>query len=257
MTKTNVILMDFEKLQVQKAETRAEMGALAARDCANTLRTLLSVKDTVSMIFAAAPSQNETLAALLAEPGIDWTRVIAFHMDEYVGLSSDHPQSFGTYLREHVFAKLPFKAVHYIHGDAPDPAAECARYGKLLADNPVDIVCLGIGENGHIAFNDPGVADFDDPYPVKLAQLDDVCRMQQVHDGCFPTIDDVPTHAFTLTIPSLTNAGHLFCSVPAATKAEAVYRTCYEEITENCPATIMRRHAHAVLYCDGDSGAKL
>ncbi len=246
-----------EKLTVKKADSRAEMGKIAAADCAETLRKLLAEKDTVSMIFAAAPSQNETLAALCAEPGIDWNRVIAFHMDEYVGLANDHPQSFGTYLREHVFSLLPFKAIHYLKGDAADPAEECARYGKLLADNPVDIVCLGIGENGHIAFNDPGVADFDDPVPVKLAELDNVCRMQQVHDGCFPTIDDVPTHAFTLTIPSLTNAAHLFCSVPAATKAEAVYRTCNEEITENCPATIMRRHSHAVMYVDPDSGAKL
>ncbi len=257
MTKTTMTYMTFDKLQVKKAESRAWMGVFAAADCAETLRCLLSVKDTVSMIFAAAPSQNETLAALIKEPDIDWSRVVAFHMDEYVGLANDHPQSFGTYLREHVFDKLPFKAVHYIHGDAADPAAECARYGKLLADNPVDIVCLGIGENGHIAFNDPGVADFDDPYPVKLAKLDDICRMQQVHDGCFPTIDHVPTHAFTLTIPSLTSAGHLFCSVPASTKAEAVYRTCREEVSEDCPATIMRNHPHAVLYCDGDSGVKL
>ncbi len=254
---TEPIILNFENLLVKKAATRADMGKLAAADCAEMLRALLTVKDTVSMIFAAAPSQNETLAALMEEPGIDWTRVIAFHMDEYVGLANDHPQSFGTYLREHVFAKLPFKEIHYIHGDAADPAEECARYGKLLSDNPVDIVCLGIGENGHIAFNDPGVADFNDPAPVKLAELDDVCRMQQVHDGCFPTMDDVPTHAFTLTIPSLTRAKHLFCSVPAATKAEAVYRTCFEEISENCPATIMRKHPHAVLYCDGDSGAKL
>ncbi len=254
---TEPIILNFENLLVKKAATRADMGKLAAADCAEMLRALLTVKDTVSMIFAAAPSQNETLAALIEEPGIDWTRVIAFHMDEYVGLANDHPQSFGTYLREHVFAKLPFKEIHYIHGDAADPAEECARYGKLLADNPVDIVCLGIGENGHIAFNDPGVADFRDPAPVKLAELDDVCRMQQIHDGCFPTMDDVPTHAFTLTIPSLTRAKHLFCSVPAATKAEAVYRTCFEEISENCPATIMRKHPHAVLYCDSDSGAKL
>nr|MBQ4319219.1 glucosamine-6-phosphate deaminase [Clostridia bacterium] len=247
----------FEKLTVKKADSRLEMGQIAAKDCAETLRKLLSEKETVSMIFAAAPSQNETLAALMKEEGIDWTRVIAFHMDEYVGLANDHPQSFGTYLREHVFAHLPFKAINYLNGAAADPAAECARYGKLLADNPVDIVCLGIGENGHIAFNDPGVADFNDPAPVKLAELDQVCRMQQVHDGCFATIDDVPTHAFTLTIPSLTNAKHLFCSVPASTKAEAVYRTCYEEITENCPATIMRKHAHAVMYVDPDSGVKL
>lgn len=247
----------FEKLTVKIADSRAEMGKTAAADCAQVLRSLLSEKETVSMIFAAAPSQNETLAALAAEPGIDWTRVIAFHMDEYVGLSSEHPQSFGTYLREHIFSLLPFKAVHYLKGDAPDASEECVRYGKLLADNPVDIVCLGIGENGHIAFNDPGVADFNDPAMVKTAELDPVCRMQQVHDGCFAVMDDVPTHALTLTIPSLTSAGYLFCSVPASTKAEAVYRTCTEEISEKCPATIMRQHRYAVMYCDPDSGKLL
>lgn len=247
----------FEKLTVKIADNRTEMGKTAAADCAQTLKMLLAEQEIVSMIFAAAPSQNETLAALAAEPGIDWTRVIAFHMDEYVGLSTDHPQSFGTYLRTHIFSLLPFKAVHYLRGDAPDVDEECERYGKLLAENPVDIVCLGIGENGHIAFNDPGVADFNDPVKVKIAELDQVCRMQQVHDGCFPAIEDVPTHALTLTIPSLTEAGHLFCSVPAATKAEAVYRTCREAISENCPASVMRRHGHAVMYCDADSGARL
>ena len=232
-------------------------GAEAAKFGAEKIRQAIKTQGECRIILATGASQFEMLSALLKEEGIDWTRVIAFHMDEYVGLANDHPQSFGTYLREHVFAHLPFKAVNCLNGAAADPAAECARYGKLLADNPVDVVCLGIGENGHIAFNDPGVADFDDPAPVKLAELDNVCRMQQVHDGCFPTIDDVPTHAFTLTIPSLTNAKHLFCSVPASTKAEAVYRTCYEEITENCPATIMRKHAHAVMYVDPDSGVKL
>jgi len=250
-------ITQYENLTVKKAETRAEMGQTAARDCAETLCRLLAEKETVSMIFAAAPSQNETLAALMEEPGIDWSRVIAFHMDEYVGLANDAPQSFGTYLREHIFSRLPFGRVEYLRGDAPDPAAECARYGRLLAENPVDIVCLGIGENGHIAFNDPGVANFGDPVPVKLAELDEVCRMQQVHDGCFPDLASVPTHAFTLTIPSLVRAAHLFCSVPASTKAEAVYRTCHEAISEACPATVMRQHSHAVLYCDADSGARL
>ena len=247
----------FEKLTVKIADSRAEMGKTAAADCARVLRALLSEKETVSMIFAAAPSQNETLAALAAEPGIDWSRVIAFHMDEYVGLSSEHPQSFGTYLREHIFSLLPFQAVHYLKGDAPDASEECIRYGKLLADNPVDIVCLGIGENGHIAFNDPGVADFNDTKLIKTALLDDVCRNQQVNDGCFKTIDDVPTHALTLTIPALTNAKAMFCSVPAATKRWAVTETINGEISEKCPATIMRNHKKAILYCDSASGADL
>ena len=246
-----------EKLTVKKADSRAEMGRIAAADCAETLRKLLSEKETVSMIFAAAPSQNDTLSALLAEEGIDWTRVRAFHMDEYVGFGKECPQSFGTYLYDHVFGKLPFGEVHYINGAAEDPEAECARYAQLLTDYPTDIVFLGIGENAHIAFNDPWIADFNDPKLVKLVPLDEVCRNQQVHDGCFPTLDDVPTHAFSLTVPALVKAKHMFCTVPCATKAEAVYLTATAPINEDVPATAMRNHPHAVMYCDQDSGAKI
>lgn len=245
-----------EKLEVKVYASRKEMGDNAGREIAETMRKLLAEREEIHMIFAAAPSQNETLAALAAEPDIDWTRVNAYHMDEYVGLSGDSPQSFSTYLREHIFGLVPFKSVNCING-AADAEEECKRYGKLLADHPVDIVCLGIGENGHIAFNDPWVADFDDPVKVKVVPLDEVCRNQQVHDGCFPTIDDVPKYALTLTIPALTCAAHMFCSVPAATKRDAVRRTVTEEITIDCPASIMRKHPHAVLYCDPDSGADL
>ncbi len=245
-----------EKLDVRVYGTRKEMGDAAGRDIARAMRELLAEKDEINMIFAAAPSQNETLAALVAEDGIDWTRVNAYHMDEYVGLDGDSPQSFSTYLKEHIFGLVPFRSVNCICG-AADAESECARYGKLLADHPVDIVCLGIGENGHIAFNDPWVADFDDPVRVKAVPLDEVCRNQQVHDGCFPTLDDVPKFALTLTIPALTCAAHMFCSVPAATKRDAVRRTVNDDITIDCPATIMRKHPHAVLYCDADSGADL
>lgn len=263
MTEMHIERKTYDRLQVWITEKREDMGTLAAMACAKTLRQLLANRDTVSMIFAAAPSQNEMLAALCHEDDIDWTRVIAFHMDEYVGLPTDHPQSFGTYLRTHIFEQLPFRAVHYLHGDTADPMAECDRYAALLRTHPVDIVCLGIGENGHIAFNDPGdehtprVADFHDPQDVKVAALDPVCREQQVHDGCFASIHDVPTHAYTLTIPSLTRAGHMFCTVPAATKAEAVWRTCHGPISEDCPATILRQHEHAEMFCDGASGQRL
>ena len=209
------------------------------------------------MLFAAAPSQNETLEALVQQPGIDWTRVNAFHMDEYVGLPADAPQSFGRYLREHVFSLRPFKSINYIDGNAADPEKECERYSELLKTYPTDIVMLGIGENGHIAFNDPDEADFDDPKAVKVVRLDDICRRQQVNDGCFRSIDDVPKQALTLTIPTLFKASFLFCSVPAATKREAVRTTVCGEISERVPATIMRRHANATLYLDTDSGRDL
>lgn len=239
------------------ADSRDSTGQLAAEAAGACIRELLSRKDEINIIFAAAPSQNETLYYLIREPGIDWSRINAFHMDEYVGLAENAPQTFGTYLQEHIFGLVPFKTVHHLQGWADDVQAECARYGKLLEDNPVDIVMLGIGENGHIAFNDPWVADFNDPARVKVVPLDPVCRQQQVNDGCFPTIDDVPTHALSLTIPSLVAAAHMFCTVPAPTKREAVTKTVNEPISEKVPATIMRRHAHAVMFCDPDSGKDL
>ena len=246
-----------DRLQVNVFENRDAMGRAAAKAAGERLRALLDKKAEVNVIFAAAPSQNETLKFLALEEGIDWGRVNAFHMDEYIGLDPSAPQAFGTYLREHVFSKLPFRSVNYINGQAEDVAAECARYGGLLDENPVDMVCLGIGENGHIAFNDPWVADFDDPVPVKAVPLDPVCRQQQVNDGCFACIDDVPTHALTLTIPALTRAAHLICTVPAATKAWAVGQTVRAAISVDVPATIMRMHGDAVMFCDKDSGAEL
>lgn len=244
-------------LKVNIYPSRDAMGAAAASDVKAAILRLLSEKETINMIFAAAPSQNEVLANLANDKEIPWGRVNAFHMDEYIGLDKDAPQGFGNFLRDHIFGIAPFKSVNYIRIDAPDADEECARYSALLRENPVDIVVLGIGENGHIAFNDPPFADFDDDKLVKPVKLDEVCRNQQVNDGCFPKIDDVPTHAITLTIPSLMAAKHLFCVVPAATKADAVKNTVYGPITEDCPASIMRIHRSAVLYCDADSGRYL
>ena len=247
-----------DALQVVVADTRDEMGRAAARDIAQAMRKLLAEQEQIHMIFAAAPSQNETLYHLLRETDIDWTRVNAFHMDEYIGLPVGAPQAFGNYLREHIFEHKPFRSVNLISAAATDAAAECARYTALLEAHPVDIVCLGIGENGHIAFNDPPVADFDDPAAVKPVKLDEVCRQQQVNDGCFATIDDVPQYALTLTVPALCRARYMFCSVPAATKAAAVREMLTtDRIDEHCPATILRRHGGAIMYCDNDSAAEL
>ncbi len=249
-------LKDFfvDNLRVKQFSTRAEMGADAARDAEPIIADIISKKGVANIIFAAAPSQNETLGALLESDKIDWSCVNAFHMDEYIGLEKGDSHTFGTYLDEHIFSKVPFKSVNYVRGYAPDTEKECERYAALLKENPIDVVFLGIGENGHIAFNDPWVADFNDEKVIKAVELDNKCRCQQVNDGCFPTLDDVPTHALTLTIPTLFAATHLFCSVPAATKAEAVKNTLYAEINEDCPASVMRRHNSAVLYLDADSG---
>ncbi|MBQ2955907.1 MAG: glucosamine-6-phosphate deaminase [Clostridia bacterium] len=242
---------------VKRYPTRAAMGAAAAEEAAEVIRELLAKKDEINMIFAAAPSQNEFLEALVKAPGIDFTRINAYHMDEYVGLDDDAPQRFGNFLKDHIFGLAPFKSVNYIQGNAEDIDAECERYSKLLRDNPTDIVCMGIGENGHIAFNDPHVADLKDPVLVKKVSLDEVCRMQQVHDGCFASLDLVPKYALTLTVPALVNADYHFCIVPAASKANAVRETVYGPIGEKCPATSLRTCEHAVLYVDQDSGAQL
>ena len=247
-----------DKLEVKILPTRDEMGKIAAADIRAAILHLLETKDEINMIFAAAPSQNDVLAHLTAYKDIDWGRVNAFHMDEYVGLPKElSDRSFGTYLTEHVFGKVPFKSVNLIDSSAQDRDAECARYTKLLQENPTDIVVMGIGENGHIAFNDPWVADFNDPHLVKEVPLDEVCRMQQVNDGCFASVDLVPKYALTLTCPALYAGDHLFCIVPAKTKANAVKRTIEGEISEECPATVLRRHDSAKLYLDADSSAEL
>ena len=249
--------MQKDSLRVEIYDTRAEMGKAAGTLAAKRIRECLQKKGRANVIFAAAPSQNEMLETLVAAPDIDWSRVKAFHMDEYVGLSKAAPQCFGNFLKEHIFGKLPFGSVHYIDCEAADKEAECARYTALLEENPVDIVLLGIGENGHIAFNDPPVADFLDPRLVKVVELDPVCRQQQVNDGCFASLELVPKFALTLTVPALMAAEHLVCTVPAATKARAVERTVNDEVGEHCPATAMRRHESAVLFCDRDSGGGL
>ena len=245
---------DSERLNVKVYDTRKEMGEAAAKDIVECINKLLDEKEEISMIFAAAPSQNDMLQSL-CKYVLPWERIRAFHMDEYIGLSDDAPQRFATYLNEHIFDKVGFKEVNLIKASSTDAQEECNRYSELLKKYPVDIVCLGIGENGHIAFNDPHVAHFDDTALVKVVDLDQKCRMQQVNDGCFKSIDDVPKYALTLTIPALTSAAHMFCVVPASTKAQAVKDTVFGEIGEWCPATVMRKHPHAVLYCDKDSSA--
>ena len=242
-------------LTVNAYETRTEMGNAAAKDIKSRILALLETKKTINMIFAAAPSQNEVLYALATDTDIPWERVHAFHMDEYIGLAPDAPQGFGNFLKDHIFGLAPFKSVNYIDISAKDPEAECERYAAILAEYPTDIVVMGIGENGHIAFNDPPVADFNDPKAVKPVLLDEICRNQQVNDGCFASIDEVPKYAITLTVPTLFAGDYLFCIVPAKTKANAVKATLCGEIGESCPATVLRRHKNAVLYLDGDSSA--
>ncbi|MGE5483137.1 MAG: glucosamine-6-phosphate deaminase [Bacteroidota bacterium] len=244
--------LQFERLVVEVYETREEMGAAAAARVAEALRQALAAEEAARarVIFAAAPSQNEFLSSLQQEREIDWPRVVGFHLDEYLGLPADAPQTFRTYLRDHIIAAVKPGVMNWIDGDTTDPTAECERYARLIDGAPLDVACIGIGENGHLAFNDPPVADFADPVSVKVVELDPRDRRQQVNDGCFPNLDAVPRQAITVTIPPIMRSRFISCVVPGPRKAEAVRAALTGPVTTDCPASILRRHPNAVLFLD-------
>lgn len=256
-TDTRVAAFTRGMLGVKIFPDRKKMGKEAASDVSETIKKLLKEKDEINMIFAAAPSQNDFINELIGDESIEWERINAFHMDEYIGLGKDAQQGFGNFLKERLFGRVPFKKVNYLNGTASDIEQECKRYATLLSEYPVDIVCLGIGENGHIAFNDPPVADFQDTKMVKVVELEHACRQQQVNDKCFVTLNDVPAEAITLTIPALLKADHMFCIVPTQLKAEAVRKTLNDPVSEQCPATILRTKKNSFLYLDEDSASLL
>ncbi|WP_299670415.1 glucosamine-6-phosphate deaminase [uncultured Polaribacter sp.] len=228
---------------------KRETGNAAGKALEDCIVKLQGVKDKVRIIFAAAPSQDAVLNYLTKSTLIDWSKIVAFHMDEYIGLQPNAPELFSSYLNKKLFSKVKIQEVHTInvHNGISE---EIERYEKLLTKTPIDIVCLGIGENGHIAFNDPPVANFNDPEVIKMVQLDDACRMQQVNDGCFDTIIDVPKTAITLTIPTLMNGANLFCVVVGSKKSEAVKNTLSGVISTACPASILTTHPNCTFYFD-------
>jgi len=242
-----------DKLDILVFDDRQSLGEAAAAMVSDKIRDLITQKKDVNIIFAAAPSQNEFLHTLVSDTTIPWEKINAFHMDEYLGLRDDAPELFGSFLKSRIFARVPFRSVNYINAGAPDIQQECERYTELLTINPPDIVCMGIGENTHIAFNDPHKADFNDVKIIKMVSLDLVCRQQQVNDGCFNTLKEVPGYALTLTIPALMKAPFIYCMVPGRTKAEAVWRTLTEPVTEDYPSTILKTHNSATLFVDKDS----
>lgn len=233
---------------------RPALGRAAAHAIADVLRRGLKQSATLRVVFAAAPSQTETLAALVEADDIDWSRIDAFHMDEYLGLPDDHPSRFANWLRLHLFERVPLRSVNLIR-PGTDARQTASGYAALLGQAPIDLVVCGIGENGHIAFNDPPVADFADPLDVKVVELDETCRRQQVHDGAFSAVDDVPTHAITLTVPRLMRAGAIICVVPGANKRRAAAAAVAGPVTTECPASILRTHPHARLFLDEEAGA--
>ncbi|MFA7228499.1 MAG: glucosamine-6-phosphate deaminase [Melioribacteraceae bacterium] len=250
-------VFNVDKLKVVITGSRQELGLISAKYAVDLIKELLAQKTEIRIIFAAAPSQNEFLHELSLDKSIEWHRIIAFHMDEYIGLQAQSPELFRVYLEKHIFSKVNPKQINLIDYSAADPDSECRRYETLLKEKPIDIVFMGIGENGHIAFNDPPVAEFNDPKFVKIVELADKCKIQQVNDAGFKTIDEVPSTAFTLTIPALISGTYLIVAVPGSRKAEAVYKTLYESINTTCPASILRTHSNAVLFLDKDSSSLL
>jgi len=252
-----ITMLQKDKLTIKVFSTREEMGKQAAKDVVDKLERLLCVKPYISMLFAAAPSQNEFLQELCESNSVDWSRVNAYHLDEYIGLPANSPQRFAEFLNENLFSKLPFRTINYLNAESRNPEAECDRYAKLIQETPIDVACIGIGENGHIAFNDPHVANFDDPELVKIVDLDETCRQQQVNDKCFNSLPEVPKQAYTLTVPAIMASDYIYCIVPGESKAEAVKNTIHGEIEEKCPASVLRTKSESYLYLDKESARKL
>jgi len=246
-----------DELTVRVVDDVGAMARDAAAAAANAIRAAIAEKNDANVMLATGNSQLDFLAELVKDTAIDWTRVTAFHMDEYVGLPPTHTASFQRYMRERVAAQVPFRAFHYLQGDTGDAQAEADRYAALLRAHPLDLTCCGIGENGHLALNDPPLADFDDPADVKIVALEPASRRQQVAEGHFPTIDDVPTHAITVTIPALVRARQVLAIVPEARKAEPVRAALQGPIATECPASFLRRTPRALLYLDAASASLL
>ena len=244
-------------LRIEVHPSREAAGEAAATAAAQCLRDLGSRGPSVGVIFATGASQLATLHALTAIPGLPWNQVVGFHMDEYVGIAPDHPASFRRYLRENLTSRAPLGAFHEIDGTQPDLEAVSDDYVRLLRAFDPQLCLLGIGENGHLAFNDPAEADFADPRDMKLVHLDQECRGQQVAEGWFPNVDAVPKQALTLTIPALLRVPKLIASVPGPRKAHIVRRTLEEPISTACPATIFRTHPDVTVYLDPESAAEL
>lgn len=243
-------------LKIEIHPTLQAAGAAAARAAAEALLQIAKRQEAVPVIFATGASQLETLQALTRIPDLPWARVRGFHMDEYVGMSPNHQASFRRYLREELTNKVSMREFFEIDGTVADPEQECRQYAeRLRAANP-QLCLLGIGENGHLAFNDPGVADFNDPLDMKVVELDAKCRQQQAAEGWFGSVEEVPEKAMTLTIPTLFRVPKLIATVPGPRKAEIVRRALEDPISTDCPATLLRTHPDATVYLDRASSAQ-
>ncbi len=246
----------IDKLRVEIYKSKEEMGYNAAIFVAEKLAIAIKERGCANLILGTGASQYPLLDVLLRQD-VEWSKINLFHLDEYIGLTDQHPASFRRFLRDRVSDIVSPRNVYFLNGDAGDIDVEITRYEVLLKDNPVDVACIGIGENGHLAFNDPGVADFSDPYYLKVVEMDEACRKQQVGEGWFPSIESVPVKAVTLTLTAIMNSRVLCCSVPDQRKSQAVYNTLNGEISNSCPASIMRIHNNAVLFLDSNAAEKI
>jgi glucosamine-6-phosphate deaminase len=257
LTTTEIRHFQVGMMKVEVYPSRAAAGEAAARAAADAILEFLQKREIIAVIFATGASQLDMLSALTSMHDLPWERISGFHLDEYVGISPDHPASFRRYLRDRLTSKVKMKEFFEVNGSAPAPQQTCQQYAEKLRAADPQLCLLGIGENGHLAFNDPPVADFNDPLDVKIAQLDEACRIQQVAEGWFGRIDEVPEQAITLTIPALIRVPKLIVSVPGNRKAGIVRRSLEDPISTQCPATILRTHPDVTVYLDVDSAAEL
>jgi len=249
--------MNVDQLRVKIYPTNIEMGQAAADFVEQTLVSLIDRKGEANIIIATGASQFTFYQALKEKQSIMWSEVSVFHLDEYVGMTDQHPASFRKYLKDRILDFVLPGKVYFLQGDAYNLETESKRYEELLKKVEIDLACIGIGENGHIAFNDPPVADFSDRKLVKVVKLDEACRLQQLGEGWFSTLNDVPTHAITLTVPGIMRANKICCVVPDERKANAINQALYGAISEKCPASILRKHADCTLFLDRSSASKI
>jgi glucosamine-6-phosphate deaminase len=254
---TVVRCFQIENLKIEIHGSRKEAGVAAAEAAAAELKRLGQTEGSIGVIFATGASQLETLHALIKIPGLPWDRICGFHMDEYVGLAADRIASFRYYMRHELTQHVPIRSFCEVNGNAASPEKFCREYADALQMANPQLCLLGIGENGHLAFNDPGVADFNDPQDMKVVAIDEECKQQQVAEGWFKSMEEVPAQAMTLTIPALLRVPKLIVSVPGSRKATIVNRALYELISTACPATILRTHPDATVYLDEESAAEL
>jgi len=247
-------------MKIHISSNKVEMGRQAAADGAALLGDALANQDKVTLIIATGASQFEMLSALIEAPGIDWSRITAFHLDEYIGMPQSHPASFRKYLKERFADKVPIGKFHYVNGEGldgkGDVQAECDRLGQLIRAQPVDLAFVGIGENGHLAFNDPP-ADFETEKSYLIVDLDEACRQQQLGEGWFETLADVPHQAVSMSVRQIMKSKHIICSVPDERKAQAVQGTVEGPVTQQVPASILQQHDQTTIYLDSSSSSLL